>query len=348
MARKAIGAEALGAPGAADLALARRSHGRERSAQRGRQEGNHAVNILPRMAAAPSASATRRPVDERALQRAVERLQRAAGTPWLHGEVARRMAERLAIVKLQPASVLDWWAHLGAGGEALARAYPRSKLIAVEREAHTVPVSPWWSVRRWARAGGEVVAEADVALGQAQLVWANMVLHSVADPGLTLRRWQQALAVDGFLMFSTLGPGSLPELRAAYAGAGWGPALAPLVDMHDIGDMLVEAGFADPVMDQELVTLTWDGAAAALAELRGLGANAAPGRAPGLRTPRWRARLLETLDAGARARSDGRVALTFEVVYGHAFKPVPRARVAPESRVALEDLRSMARATRRV
>jgi malonyl-CoA O-methyltransferase len=81
--------------------------------------------------------------------------------------------------------------------------------------------------------------------------------------------------------------------------------------------------------------------------LRSLGANAALDRAAGLRTPRWRARLLEALEAGARERADGRVGLSFEVVYGHAFKPLPRARVGPESTVALEDLRAMARATRR-
>jgi malonyl-CoA O-methyltransferase len=194
----------------------------------------------------------------------------------------------------------------------------------------------------------EVVAEADVAPGQAQLVWSNMMLHAVSDPVSTVRQWHRALAVDGFLMFSTLGPGSLPELRALYACNGWGPALAPLVDMHDIGDMLVSTGFADPVMDQELVTLTWAGAAAALAELRGLGSNAAPERRRGLRTPRWRDALLEALDGAARQRADGRVALTFELVYGHAFKPVPRARVAAQSSVPLDDLTAMLRASRRL
>jgi malonyl-CoA O-methyltransferase len=172
-----------------------------------------------------------------------------------------------------------------------------------------------------------------------------MMLHAEPDPLAVMRRWHRALAVDGFLMFSTLGPGSLPQLRSLYQAEGWGPPMAPLVDMHDLGDMLVEAGFADPVMDQELITLSWSDAATALAELRELGANTDPARSPGLRTPRWRARLMQGL-ARYAAGAGERIELGFEVVYGHAFKPPPRMRVAPESAVAVEDLRAMARSRR--
>jgi malonyl-CoA O-methyltransferase len=113
--------------------------------------------------------------------------------------------------------------------------------------------------------------------------------------------------------------------------------------MHDLGDMLVAAGFAEPVMDQEPLRLTWATPHAALAELRSLGTNADPARFAGLRTPRWRARLHAAL--AERAQADGRVALGFEVVYGHAFKPAPR--VAGETRVAVDDLQRMARASPR-
>lgn len=291
----------------------------------------------------------RRSVDGAALAATRRRLERAPEPPWLHGEVARRMAERLAIVKLQPACVLDWPAFLGAGGRLLQQAYPQARLLPIEPVAppRAAPAqTPWWSPRRWigTQAARPPCLEADIVPGQAQLVWSNMALHFESDPPRAMRLWQQALSVDGFLMFSTLGPGSLRTLSALYADAGWGPPFAPLVDMHDLGDMLVEAGFADPVMDQEIVTLTWAGPGPLLAELRALGGNADPARVRGLRTPRWRRRLEAALQA--RADAAGRIALEFEIVYGHAFKPPPRARLAAETSVPLADLRAMVRSRR--
>jgi malonyl-CoA O-methyltransferase len=168
-----------------------------------------------------------------------------------------------------------------------------------------------------------------------------MMLHAVVDPPRLIERWQQLLSVDGFVMFSCLGPGTLRELRALYAQLGWPAATPGFVDMHDLGDMLVQAGFADPVMDQETLTLRWDSAEAVLAELRSLGGNAAPDRAVGWRTPRWRRRLLDGLESLRGA--DGKIGLSFEVAYGHAFKAAPRLKVGETTTVPLTDLRAMLR-----
>jgi malonyl-CoA O-methyltransferase len=291
----------------------------------------------------------RRPVDEAALARIRRRLHAGPTPPWLHGEVARRMAERLGVIRLRPATVVDWRAALGASRVLLAEAYPGARHVAVEADAAVAGGTPpdrprWWQPQRW-RAAATPIPVAALEPGQAGLLWANMSLHHVADPQAEMRQWHRALQVDGFLMFSTLGPGSLTLLREIYAAAGWPPAHAAFVDMHDLGDMLVEAGFADPVMDQELLKLTYDGPAALLAELRALGGNADPARFAGLRTPRWRERLLAALRE--RAAADGRIALGVEVVYGHAFRPLPRARVAGETRLAPDELLAMARAGRR-
>jgi malonyl-CoA O-methyltransferase len=292
----------------------------------------------------PPERSARRPLDAAALDRIVQRMRRADAAPWLHREAARRMAERLPVIKLQPDRVLDWWAQLGGGRAELARCYPRAALIAVEPRPELAPRRAWWA--RWTAARDAAIAEAQVPEAAGQLVWCNMGLHLMPDPQAALRGWHRALAVDGFLMFSTLGPGSLATLRELYREAGWTAPHAPFVDMHDLGDMLVEAGFADPVMDQETLTLSWATPDAALAELRTLGGNADPARAAGLRTPRWRARLAALLRERA-ADADGRVRLAFELVYGHAFRPPPRAKVAATTRVPLADLRAMVRSGRR-
>jgi malonyl-CoA O-methyltransferase len=247
----------------------------------------------------------------------------------------------LPIVRRVPQRVLDWWAHAGGSADCLRRAYPRAEIVAVEGAPVAAPAAPWWSPRRW-RGAPATLADHAVPEGAAQLVWVNMMLHAVPDPALVMQRWRDALAVDGFLMFSTLGPDTLRGLRDLYAAAGWGAPHAPFVDMHDLGDLLVAAGLAEPVMDQELLRLTWATPAALLAELRTLGGNTDPQRFGGLRTPRWRERLSAALQE--RAGPDGRIALDFELVYGHAFKPPPRVRATGETRVAVDELRRMARA----
>jgi malonyl-CoA O-methyltransferase len=296
-------------------------------------------------------SASHRPLDPIALARVQGRLNAASSAPWLHAEVARRMAQRLPVVKLKPTSVLDWGSFLGASQALLAQTYPHAQIVAVEataarRDATLQALQPAkWSLRRWSGKAPTASLEDAVPAGQAQLLWSNMGLHGTINPQAVMQRWQRAVAVDGFLMFSTLGPGSLQSLAALYAAQAWPQAFAPFVDMHDLGDMLVQAGFADPVMDQEQITLTWAHAQALLTELHDWGGNVALGRATGLRTPRWQQRLVDLLTA--TAGPDGRVSLTLEVVYGHAFKAAPRPRLAAETTLPLEDMRAMVRAGRR-
>jgi malonyl-CoA O-methyltransferase len=202
-------------------------------------------------------------------------------------------------------------------------------------------VAPRW----WRRVAGAprvtALDERGEVPGEADVVWANMMLPAVADPPALFARWHGLLAVDGFVMFSALGPGTLKELRAVYADLGWGPPAADFVDMHDYGDMLLQAGFADPVMDQETIALRWDGAEALIAELRSLGGNAHPARVQAARTPRWRAQLLQALES--LRGPDGRLGLSFEVAYGHAFKGRPRARADAPTTVPLDEMRALLR-----
>lgn len=283
----------------------------------------------------------------------LRRLARRGDAPWLHGEVARRMAERLAWIKRRPEHAIDWWSTQGGSLASLRAALPpRARIDAVEptpalRELSAAALhAPWWSLRRWQGAAGAARLEADAARdGTAPLLWSNMMLHWAADPAEVFARWRAAVAADGFVMFSCFGPDTLRELRALHRAPGWGPATHSYIDMHDLGDALVGAGFADPVVDMETIVLHWADVPSMLVELRGLGSNAAWLRHAGLRTPRWRDRWIE---AAARelAGPDGRPRLSFEIVYGHAFVAPPRVAVAAETRVGVEELRRMARAGR--
>ncbi|MBO9514981.1 MAG: methyltransferase domain-containing protein [Variovorax sp.] len=283
---------------------------------------------------------------------AAERWGRAvppSGSPWLHEEIGRRMEDRLQWIKSRPRTWADW-APLRGGLEAhelVARRYRDATAYVVEpapslvQPAAKALTAPWWTARRWQ--GGQPNFEAPPEDG-VDLLWANMALHMAADPESLIRRWHRLVATDGFLMFSCFGPDTLQELRALYERLGWPPASHEFTDMHDWGDMLVGAGFAEPVMDMERIVLTWPTPEAALAELRSLGRNLHPARFPALRGKAWRSALHEALPAFAAAEDgEGRIALTFEIIYGHAFKPAPRVALSAESAVSLREMRSMLR-----
>ena len=183
--------------------------------------------------------------------------------------------------------------------------------------------------------------------GTADMLWANMALHAADDPQALLGAWHAALKVDGFLMFSCLGPDTAKELHEVYNLLGWPPAGHQLTDMHDWGDMLVQTGFAEPVMDMERITLTYETPARLLAELGELGRNFHPGRFAGLRGRAWKAKLEAALDAHLVKGDDGRLNLTFEIIYGHALKAAPKIKLSALSAVSEADMRSMLQGSRR-
>ena len=261
----------------------------------------------------------------------------ASPSPWLHEEVARRMEERLDWIKLQPPS----WAHwepVRGGLQAhtlLTRRYPNAACVvieAVEASAHYAEktlAKPWWQASRWTAKPTRFEMSAH---GAVHMLWANMALHMAADPQALMAQWHRALAVDGFLMFSCLGPDTLQELRVLYQSLGWPMPSHEFTDMHDWGDMLVSAGFAEPVMDMERITLTFETPQRLLQELRGLGRNLHPHRFPGLRGRQWHEQLQQALDRAP-------LQLTFEVIYGHAFKPKLRLDIRPETVLSLGQMR---------
>lgn len=274
-------------------------------------------------------------------------------SPWLHEEVARRMQDRLQWIVKAPEAWCDWDPLRGGlQGHGLVRqrfAHAASHVAetsspAGEAAARARLARPWWSPARWSAAAPRFGLPPD---GGVQMLWSNMALHMAADPQALIAQWHRALAVDGYLMFSCLGPDTLRELRALYADLGWPAPGHAMTDMHDWGDMLVHAGFAEPVMDMERITLTFATPARLLQELRGLGRNLHPQRFAALRARNWRARLEQALAQRlADAGQGGQLSLTFEIIYGHAFKPAPRVRMEEASAVSLQDMRAMLHASR--
>lgn len=277
-------------------------------------------------------------LDPQAIARQRRRLLRAGQTPWLNELLAARMAERLQWIKAEVQEALLWQGLHGGGLEPLRARYPQARLRAVEDLAAPLLESRrrFWQRRDW-------VAPEQLGDAPVQLIWASQLLHAEPDPRALLARWHGLLAVDGFLMFSAFGPDSFIELRRLYAAQGFGELAPAWVDLHDIGDLLVETGFAEPVMDQERITLSWAEPEALWRDLALLGGNLHRDRFAGLRTPRWRRAWLQAVEQ--LRGPDGRLQLSLEFVCGHAIKPAPRP-ASGETRIGVDMLREQLRQRR--
>ncbi|WP_321785582.1 methyltransferase domain-containing protein [Paraburkholderia sp. J94] len=311
--------------------------------------------------------------DPRHVQRIFDR--RAAAfdeVAFLPREIASRMRERLDYIKVSPAAVLDLGCGPGDDLPNLRERFPEAPVFGADLSfamleracAHDAGDTSWRrflpaSIGRALGARGPRFAQADFAElpfahGAFELLWSNLALHWHPRPDLVFGEWQRVLKVNGLLMFSTLGPDTLKELRGAYAeveaahGVPTQPHVIDFVDMHDLGDMLVENGFEIPVMDQETLTVTYKSPEKLLADVRRWGAYPFGSEAFGTEAsdagklaPRklYRA-LLEALEA--RRLKDGpnagTIPLTFEIIYGHAWKAVPRTTAEGHGIVRIEDI----------
>lgn len=248
----------------------------------------------------------------------------------LQREIASRMLERLDYVKIDPRCVVDLGCGTGASLTALGERYPKARIIGIDSSEAMLRVGNRQRSRlRWMlpflrgpKSASLLAADAQslpLKNGAAALIWSNLMLHWLVDPLAAFREMHRALEVGGLLMFSTFGPDTLKELRACFSD-GY-EHTQRFADMHDYGDMLVECGFSDPVMDVERLTMTYPSLDVLFSELRRNGSTCAMvQRRRGLMGRHvWKT----ACDAYEELRVEGRLPVTFEVVHGHAWKAEP-------------------------
>lgn len=247
-------------------------------------------------------------------------------------EVGRRMLERLSFMRHPTALLLDLGCGGGACRAALEQQFPEARWLGVDLSPAMLGATATASWRErlgaWVGRGGAALracASAErlpLADASVDLVFSNLMLHWHPEPHTVIAEIARVLRTGGLVMFSSYGPDTLRELRAACTTALPSARPMPFVDMHDFGDMLVESGFEAPVMEVETLRLTFANAPALLAEVRALGGNPRADRPAGLPSGVQARGLLRALESGADAQ--GRLGLTFEVVIGHGWKSAPR------------------------
>ena len=276
------------------------------------------------------------------------------GASFFYDEIATRMIDRLGYIKVAPERIVDAGCGPGNSLHLLAARYPQASIIGVDQCAPFIEHCQSQFVSKGLKSIMEKLkgrqgfsflladmATMPIAPESVDMVWSNLALHWHQQPHDVIREWRRVLSNSGLAMFSCLGPGTFREVRSAVAAAGIQTQTMQFVDMHDFGDILLENGFMDPVMDQEVITLTYRTVDALLKDVRGLGGNPSEARGDGLKGREWYKRLREALEAGRG--EDGLLRLSLEVAYGHAWSRPVRQNAAGDTLVPVSSIKRAVR-----
>lgn len=267
-------------------------------------------------------------LDKRAVRRAFARAVHSYdAAAVLQNEVRDRLLERLDYMRIAPRRILDVGSGTGLAAAQLLRRYGSARLLQLDVSEPMLNIArqraPRW--RRWRGSTQFAAADAEqlpLTDGCCDLVFSNLALQWCNDLDAALQEFRRVLRPGGLLLFTSFGPDTLRELRQCWGEADGNVHVSSFADMHDVGDAMVRAGLADPVMDAERMTLTYDTLKGLMQDLKGIGAvNAAAARPRGLMGKR---RMAAVASAYERWRVDGRLPATYEVIYGHAWAPQAR------------------------
>ncbi|HSH73144.1 MAG TPA: malonyl-ACP O-methyltransferase BioC [Methylophilaceae bacterium] len=244
----------------------------------------------------------------------------------LQREVRERMLSRLEFVKLAPQAILDAGCGTGHASQALARRFTKSRIVSLdiamgmlkETRTNQPALKRFLGLGRQSLVAGDI-EQLPLADSSVELVWSNLAVQWCNDLDAAFSETHRVLKPGGLFSFSTFGPDTLKELRAATSADPEHVHVSRFIDMHDIGDALVRAGYSAPVLDVERFVLTYDDVLAVMHDLKAIGAhNAADGRSRGLQGKGFLQKLTDNYE---KYRKEDKLPATFEVVYAHAWKP---------------------------
>ncbi len=258
-------------------------------------------------------------LEHAAIRRAFDRASKGYdASAVLQKEVRGRLLERLDVATLNPRVALDAGCGTGHGARDLLRRYRGCQVMALDLSEGMLAQAR--RQRYWLKSPAPICADAaclPLRKNSVDLLFSNLMLQWCNDLDAVFREFHRVLRPDGLLSFSTFGPDTLAELRSAWTSVDGYVHVSRFLDMHDIGDALVRAGFEEPVLDVDHFRLTYASLRDLMRDLKAIGAsNAAMGRNRGL-TGRNRFRRVES--AYEAHRRDGRLPATYEVVYGQAW-----------------------------
>lgn len=262
-------------------------------------------------------------IDRRQMRRAFERAAALYDeSAVLQQEVGRRLIERLELLKLKPRRILDLGTGTGAGLKALLQKYPDAQVYALDiaegmLQQAKKKLSWWQRLRHKVRFVAAEAEQLPFADNSFDMVISNLTLQWCEDLPAVFKELQRVMAPDGAVLFTTFGPDSLKELRASWAQVDELVHIHEFIDMHDIGDAMLHSSLAEPVMDMEVITVTYDDAWQIMRDLKNIGAHNVSVDRP--RQLTGKQRIQRVIESYERYRILGKLPVTYEIVYGHAW-----------------------------
>lgn len=253
----------------------------------------------------------------------------------LQQEVAQRLLERLDLMKLEPARVLDLGCGTGYCIPELMSRYKRADIVALDIARPMLEQARRRG--RWLHRPRCVCGDAERLPFEEEsfdLVFSNLMLQWCVDLDAAFAELQRVLRPGGLLLFTSFGPDTLKELRDSWAQVDGDTHVNAFLDMHDVGDALVKTRFADPVMDVERITVTYPDVWKLMRELKQIGAhNVTAGRPRGLT---GKSHMQQLVNAYERYRQADVLPASYEIVNGHAWA----TSMGGEAMVSLEGLKA--------
>mgnify|MGYP006090768655 FL=1 len=230
---------------------------------------------------------------------------------FLQNEIANRLAEKLKVISIKPQTIIDLGSGTGFLSEKTAKIFPNSILVCVDFAQQSL-LENSQNLKVCANA-----YELPFASNSVDFIVSNLMMQWCPDLTTLFNECFRVLKPQGLFLFTTFGPDTLKELKRSWSVVDSSAHVNNFIDMHDIGDQMLQSGFQSPIMEMENITLTYEKVVDLMHDLKAIGAQNVANRSKALTGKTKFKKMIEMYE---NYREDGKLPATYEVIYGHAWK----------------------------
>ena len=230
---------------------------------------------------------------------------------FLQSEIANRLAEKLKVISIKPQTIIDLGSGTGLLSNKTAEIFPNANLICVDFAQQSLLENPQ-NLKVCANA-----YELPFASNSVDFIVSNLMMQWCPDLKALFNECFRVLKPEGLILFTTFGPDTLKELKRSWSAVDSSAHVNNFIDMHDIGDQMLQSGFQSPIMEMDNITLTYEKVLDLMHDLKSIGAQNVGSRSKALTGKTKFKKMIEMYES---YRSDGKLPATYEVIYGHAWK----------------------------